>query len=787
MAILTLSLGVGATTAVFSFVDALLFRSASGVAEGAPLVNIYTSDFSSGPYGDTSYPDFESIQAGTAAFASLAAEDGSRVAPIRIGDATERVRVSRVTGSYFAVIGGAPVLGRPIVHADTSAAHQVVAVISQTLWQRAFAGDPAVVGTMVTLDGASVEIVGVAPAHFRGLNLGQVIDIWIPLTPPPAAPAERGNRGLSVVGRLQTHRSIQEAQAQLSTLAARLAYEYPKTNLGTLERPQEPRPMVVRAASRIHPAFQGQVIMLSAVLMGGVTLVLLLACANVASLFLARATTRGRELALRRALGASAGRLVRQLLTETAILAAAAAALGLLFAAWTADLLPSFFPPEQAVALDASPGFHVFLFSIGVAALAALVVGLLPATRAVRPALAATLRGSAGDIVDPGASRSRGILVTIQVAIACVLLVSAALLVQSVARALKADLGFSTRDALLTSVDLPSSWTLDKGNAFYEEVLARVQALPGVESAAWAAALPLSGQSRRGFKPEGYVRRSGEDLELHYNIVSAGYFATLGIAVLDGRSFDETDETGSRRVIIVNDGLARRFFSGSPVGHHLTDSKGTVLEIVGVVRSGAHLTIGDPSLPVVYYPLGQSFSSRLSLIVRAGQKPARLADDVKREIRRLNADVPVFRTVTLRSHVEEALGAERLTASLVACCGLFALGLAVVGLYGAISYLVTRRTREIGVRIALGAEPRHVIALVVRHGLWIAGSGVVVGIVGALGAGRAVSSFLYGISAFDPETYLVVTTVLFTVAMFSAYLPARRAARIDPARTLTHE
>jgi predicted permease len=368
-----------------------------------------------------------------------------------------------------------------------------------------------------------------------------------------------------------------------------------------------------------------------------------------------------------------------------------------------------------------------------------------------------------------------------------VLLVSASLLVQSVARALNADLGFAVRDALLTSVDVPSTWGPEKARAFYEEALDRVESLPGVESAAWTASLPLGGSPRRGFQPEGYGRHPGDDLELNTNVVSPTYFDTLGIPVLDGRGFDETDTRTSRPVVVINDRLVSRFFSGSAVGRHLTDSHGVVLEIVGVVRAGVNLTVNEPSTPLVYYPLSQATPARLSLIIRAGSKPARLAEDVKREIRRLNADVPVFHTMTLRSHIEEALGAERLTASLVACCGLFALALAVVGLYGAISYLVTRRSKEIGVRIALGAEPRHVIALVVRHGAWIALTGVVVGIAGALGAGRAVSSFLYGISAFDFHTYAAVTIGLLTIAMLSAYLPARRAARIDPARTLIHE
>ena len=577
MAIVTLALGVGATTAVFSFVDALLFRAAAGVGEGTTLVNVYTSDFSSGPYGETSYPDFESIRAGTAAFAQLAAEDSSTIAPLRVGDDTERVRVARVSAAYFPIIGSAPALGRPIVEGDTTPSRPAAAVISTALWQRAFANDPAVIGTTIALDGRSIDIVGVAPAHFRGLNLGQVIDVWVPLSNPPEAPTDRGNRAYTIIGRLRPGSSTSVAQAQLTTLAARLARDFPKTNLGTLERPYDPRPMSVRPASRIDPSFRGQVIMLSAVLMGGVTLVLLLACANVASLFLARATTRSRELALRRALGATAGRLIRQLVTETAILAGMAAALGLLFAAWTADLLPSFFPPEQAVALEASPGLRVFLFAIVVAVIAAAIVGVLPATRAVRPALAPTLRGGAGDVVDPGASRSRSALVTIQVAIACTLLVSASLLVQSVAKALQADLGFTARDALLSSVDVPSTWTPDRAKTFYIEALERVESLPGVESAAWTATLPLGRSPRRGFQPEGYARRSGDDLELNTNIVSLEYFDTLGIPVLDGRAFDGTDTRTSRPVVVVNDRVGSRFFSGSPVGRHLTDSHGTVL------------------------------------------------------------------------------------------------------------------------------------------------------------------------------------------------------------------
>jgi predicted permease len=787
MAVLTLALGVGANTAVFSFVDALLFRPAPGVSAGRALVSIYTSDFSSGPWGSTSYPDFVSMQTGTSAFAELAAEDDSGIAPLRIGEEVERVRVSGVSGRYFTTIGSTATIGRTIVESDTQPASAPVAMISYALWQRAFAADPAVIGTTAALNDRTVTIVGVAGERFRGVDIGRSVDVWIPLTPPPATPKQRGSRGLSVLARLRPGVSLREAQAQVTTLAARLAAEFPQTNLGTLERPHDPRPMFAAGATRIHPRFRGQVVMLSSVLMGGVGLVLMLACANVASLFLSRATARARELAMRRALGASSFRLVRQLMTESAVLAAAAAGLGLLFAAWTADALPSFFPAEQAAALDAAPGMRVFAFAGFIAGLSALVVGILPASRATQIALSLALRGSAGDITERYSSRTRNVLVSVQVAIACILLVGAALLAQSVAGALRADLGFTTRDALLTSVELPAAWAADRGRAFYEQARDRVAALPGVDAAAWVRTLPLARPSRRGFRPDGYVRRPGEDLELHYNIVSSGYFETMGISLLEGRTFTPADTAASRRVVVVNDTLARRFYNGSAIGRAIGDSADNVFEIIGVVRSGKNTTVTEPPVPLVYYSSAQSHTSRLSLVVRTGNAPARLADDVKREMRNVSRDVPIFRTMTLRGHIEEALGAERLTASLVSVCGVFALLLAIVGLYGAISYLVVRRTREIGVRIALGAEPRHVVALVVRHGLWIALSGVIVGIVGATAASRALSTFLYGISAVDGRTYAAVALGLLALATVSAYIPASRAVRIDPARALSVE
>ena len=784
MALLTLALGTGANAAVFGLVDALLFRPAPGVRGPGSLVTVYTSDFSSGPYGDTSYPDFLSI-AGVKGFEQVAAEDDEQIAPVRVGDDMERVRVSRVSGGYFDVLGLTPGRGRAIAEDDT-AIDAPVAVVSETFWARAFARDPSAIGSSIKLRERMFTIVGIAPAGFRGLNLGGAVDVWTPLKRDEGSDA-RENRGLNIVARLRPGASRVDAQAQLTALAAQLGRDFPKTNLGTLDRPQEPRPMTLAPLTRIPPDVRGDVISLAAVLMGGVGLVLVLACANVASLLLSRATVRARELAVRRALGAGSLRLLRQLLTETAVLALAAAGVGLLLAAWTTDILPSFFPAEQAALLDTTPGWHVLAYAIAVAAVSSLIVGIMPAVRSIRTPLAAALRGQGREVSDRAGTRMRSLLVSAQVGIACVLLIGAGLLVQSVAHTLDADLGFRAKDAVIASVELPPSWKTPATVAYYDEARARIAALPGVESAAWVRTLVLGQTSRRGFRPEGYTFSAAEDSELNVNYASSGYFETLGIPLRQGRTFVEGDRAGAPSVAIVNDTLARRFFDGNAVGKRLTDSSSTVMEIVGVVGDTKYLTVADPPPPLVYYPLAQAGQVRMTLVARTRLAPEQLADTIRRELRAVNGDVAVFASRTLRAYVHEQLGAERLTATLVSVCGLLALALAIVGLYGAIAYLVTRRTREIGVRIALGATPGGVLRLVVGEGLWIAGLGIAVGLAAAAIAARALPLGLYGVTPLDVRTYVAVILLLTATAGLAAFIPARRAVRIDPARALMRE
>ncbi len=785
MAVLTLAIGTGANAAVFSFVDALLFKPAPGVHPARPLVFVYTSDYSSGPYGVSSYPDYRSLSDDSGAFAALAAIDDSLSAAIRIGDGLERARLARVSGTYFDTLGVRMTEGRAIADADLSAAAAPVAVIGSALRKRAFPNQPSVVGSVVMLDGRAFTIVGVAPPRFSGIDVGRPIEIWTPLELRGDA-LGRGSRGLRLVGQLGGDVSEASARARLAALAARLAADFPATNRGTVDRPDAPRAFEIAPATRLVPNQRALVIRLAAVLTGGVALVLLLACANVMGLLLSRATTRSREIAVRRALGAGALRLLRQFLTESAVLAAASAGVGLIFAAWTADVLASFFPAEQAATFDVSPGFRTILFALALSGVAALLVAVVPAIRALTPPLAASLRGAAGDITERTGSRIRATLVAGQVAIACVLLVAAALLAQSVYHQLHADFGFSTRDALFVDVDVPAGLGEARTRAFYDQARERIAALPGVETAGWARALPFARAGRRHFAPEGYVAAPLEDLELAYNVVSPEYFAALGVPLTAGRVFQAADGPSSPRVAIVNAALASRFFEGRAVGGHLVDSRGASLEIVGVVRTGKGTTVTADAPPTVYYPLAQLYTpGSMSLVARTAGHPERLADAVRHAIQSAGADVPIARTITLAGHVAEALTAERLSASIVSACGVLAALLAMVGLYGAVAYLVARRTREIGVRIALGAQPRHVMLLVVRNGVGMALAGIAVGVMAAAGVALLLRSMLYGVGRASALTHAGVALLLFAVAALAAYVPARRAVRIDPARALS--
>ncbi len=587
-----------------------------------------------------------------------------------------------------------------------------MAVIADGLWRRAFGGSPSAIGSQVVLDGRSLTIVGVSPPRFSGLNLGEAIDVWTPL--PVQSASSRGNRFLSIVGRLRGQSSVRQAQTELDAIAARLAAEFPESNRGTLRQPNDPRPMAVRPHTRIHPRFRGEVVMVGAILMTAVMLVLLIACANVAGLLLSRATARGREIAVRLALGARRSRIVRQMLTESLVLGCAGGALGLIVALWTADVLPSYFPEEVAAFLEAGVDAPVILFTFAAAGLSGLVFGLAPALHGIRAsaanALAATSRASeSGRLVN-----MRNVLVAAQIAVASVLLVSAGLLARSLTNAMNADLGFSTRQAVMSSIELPSTMTNEQAVAYYDALVADMRSVPGVERASVARVVPVAGGSRRMFSVPGYVPRPGEDMELHINTVQRDYFATMGMPAVQGRLFEPSDAVNAP-VVVVNDILANRYFGGKAVGQRLISGKNE-LEIIGVVAVQRRSGLQDLPDPVVFYQLGRDLPRRAFLVVRTAGDPLQHAETIRRRATAVDRNVAVFRTVTLEDHLAEAVAANRLTVALVAFCGVMAFVLAAVGVYGIVAYAVERRTREIGIRVALGARPGQVLALLAREG-----------------------------------------------------------------------
>ena len=777
-ALLTLGIGTGANATVFSFINALLLRPAPGIPDPSSLTAVYTSDYSSGPYGEFSFPDYLTVKQDAHAFAGLAAYE-SGAALVRVGSATERVRRMGVSPEFFPLLRVDAAAGRMLDSADFNRATPGV-VLSHAFWRRAFDSDPAVLGRTIVVDDAAHTVVGVASIQFTGLAI-QDISMWVPLAESVSPRSGRGDRNFSVIGRLRDDASVERANAQVTAIAARLARDYPESNRGTLQQPEAPRPMTAVIHTRIHPAFRSQVVALGGVLLGAVLLVLLIACANVASLMLARATARRREVAIRLAIGAGRRRVAQQMLTESALIGAAGCAAGILFALWTADVLPSFFPAEQARLLDNAVDVRVLAYTAAISLLAAALFGMAPALQAFHTAATASLRANTATARVGG--RLRQSLIAAQIALATVLLVAAGLLVRSLVNTLSADLGFGAKDAVLASVELPGATSGGQSLAYFESALARVRALPGVEAATLTTAVPLAQTARRGFRMEGYDPRPGEDRELPFLVVEPAYFRTMQIGLVDGRLFEARDDRRAIPVAVVNALFAERYFNGAAVGRRITDSSDAPLEIIGVVRTGKYRTVHE-SVPVVYYPLAQAPRPAMTLVVRSAGNPMGLAGAIREAMTAERADVAVHNVRSLEMHIAEALGGERLLASLVATCGGLALLLALIGVYGVVSYAVGMRTQEIGLRVALGAAPAAIVRLVLREGMRVLSVGLLIGLAVAAATARLLQSMLYGVTPFDPATFAAVIGALAAATILAASLPARRALAVDPMRAL---
>ena len=790
LAVLALAIGICGNTTIFSVINGLLFRPLTGVKEPERLVAIFTSDYSSGLYGSNSFPDYLDFRNQTDVFENLAASQTAVMNSASESEA-ERLRGYIVTGNYFAVLGVSAQLGRTLQPSDDQASGALPVVISDTLWRGRFNSDPAILGQTLRLDNQPYTIAGVTAASFRGLRVGLPPAFWVPMRiTPNEADSVRDNRGLEIIGRLKPAVTLAQAQSQLTTIAARLAQEYPKTNLGTLERPKDPKPVTIAQESRLHPMARVGLWRVSFLLFIVFGLVLLIACANVANLLLARASARRREIAVRLALGASRRRLVRQLLTESLLLALLGAVAGLILTQWTAGILPRFFAPGDLDGVDFSPDWRVLVFTLGVALITGIVFGLVPALQATRLNLTPSLKDDEGSY-GQGLRRLalRSVLVISQLALSLVLLICAVLFVRGLRHAVQNDLGFAASNLLEASIETEgASLNEQQREAFYQQTLERVSSLPGVQSATLVAFVPLSGGGyRRQTAIEGYQPQPNEDTELNSNIIGPNYFNTMGIPIVAGRDFNAQDRNGSPGVVIVNEVLARRYLGGNAVGRRLRFGSGQFREIVGVVRNAKYRDLREEPLPFIYTPLAQEPQSGMALIVRAHGDPDALVGAVRSELRALNKDVQLFAVQTMTARIADQLATDRVVAVLLSVFGGCALLLAAIGIYGVVGYTVAQRTHEIGIRIALGANQRDILKLIVGQGTVLTAIGAAIGLALALAATQLLKSLLFGISATDPLTFVSVVSVLVGVALLASYVPARRAMKVDPLIALRHE
>jgi putative ABC transport system permease protein len=802
VAVLTLALGIGANTAIFSLVDAILLRPLSGVEEPERLVAVYTSDYSSTRYGTSSYPDYVDYRDRNEVFSGLAAYFDTSI-NLSAGSAAERTQGAVVSGNYFLVLGVKTTLGRPLLPEDDKhlGAHPV-AVVSYEAWQRRFGADPGLVGKTVLLNNHTFTLVGVIAEGFRGTSLRSVPEVWVPMSTlsqlepsmPPQILHLRGARWLSVVGHLKPDVKIEQAQAGTDTIAAQLAQAFPETNRGTLQQPDRPRPMSLIPANvaLVGPAVRDSAQRVSQLLAVAVGFVLLIACANVANLLLVRAHRRQKEIAVRFALGAKRSRIVRQMLTESLLLFLVGGGLGLLLGVWLSDLLLSTNLFAALVGLRLSLDIRVLGFTLLISVLTGLVFGLVPALQASRSDLIPALK--AFELTSGSLLRRYGVrnlLVVFQVALSLVLLIGAGLFLRSLQKAYATDLGFSADKALLVSVDLErQGYDEARARAFYEQIRERVATLPGVRAASLADCIPVDPRgSRTNVTIEGYTPWTGEDMELNFNVVDHHFLEAMGISLLRGRNFTEQDGTSPARVIMVNEALARKYWPGQdPVGRRvrLGRAEESSLEIVGVVKTGKYRNLREEPMPYIYFPFGQN-RLRRTLLVRTVGHPEALLAAVRAEVQHLDKNLPLFDIKTLDEHLGRALAQERTNAQLVGLFSLLALLLAAVGVYGVMTYAVTQRTHEIGVRMALGAHSHDVMRLVVGYGMRLSILGLVIGLVGALSLTRFISSLLYQVKASDPATFIAVALLLGAVALLACWLPARRAARVDPVVALRCE
>ncbi|HEX8161822.1 MAG TPA: ABC transporter permease [Pyrinomonadaceae bacterium] len=800
VAVVALALGIGANTAIFSVVDAVLLRPLP-FAEPGRLAAIWQTHPFGKKLGYEHLPaapaDFYAWRQSADAFEGLTALAGGNW-NVTGGQEPERISGARVSTNMLALLRARPALGRDFAPDEETFGKNRVVILSHGFWQRRFGGDPAVVGRQIALDGNSFQIVGVMPQGFsfpRGMGIDPALGLdedpalWTPLALPPGEAISRGNHFLAAVGRLKPGATFAQGLAQLAAVEQRLAEKTSSI---------EGKDWNVTVGP-LHEQVVGKSRRAILLLLGAVAFVLLIACANVANLLLARANARTKEIAIRTALGANRRRIVRQLLTESVLLALVGGTLGALLTTWGVDALVAMgagnIPRASEVGVDA----RVLGFTLFVSLATGVVFGLAPALTASRPDLNESLKeGSrAAGASGPRRQRVRSALVVSEVALALVLLVGAGLLLKSFARLQNVRPGFDYKNVLTMKMFLPDARYREEGKRarFYEEVLERVKNLPGVESVGGVSQLPLGGSEEiDGLTIEGRPRAESADaiMTAALRVVSPDYFKTLRIPLLAGRYFSEQDAANSQGVMIVDETFARRYFPGEdPVGKRV-DEQGSLTEkgymtVVGVVASVRHASLDAEPKPTMYLSSRQSPWHTMVLAVRAKVEPASLAAAVRREVAAVDPDQPVSDVQTYEQVFARAVAPQRFNSTLLAAFAALAMLLAAVGIYGVIAYTVTQRAHEMGVRIALGARTSDILRLVVGQAMSLTMIGVGLGLVASFALTRTMSGLLFEVSASDPAVFASVALLLGAVALAASIIPARRATKVDPAVALRYE